>query len=73
MTIPTNNNKNSQEGSSILPGWVTAGLLVFFVLTAVFASYMIFVTAKQWGTNRTDKETNITTSFLENSIQTDDE
>ena len=51
--MPTSNdNKTSTPESTVLPAWATAGLLIFFVVAAAFASYMVYVTAKQWSTNR---------------------
>ena len=51
--MPTSNdNKTSTPESTALPAWATAGLLIFFVVAAAFASYMVYVTAKQWSTNR---------------------
>ena len=47
-----NDNKTSLPESTVLPAWATAGLLIFFVVAAAFASYMVYVTAKQWATNR---------------------
>ena len=50
--MPTSNdNKTSTPESTVLPAWATAGLLIFFVVAAAFASYMVYVTAKQWSTN----------------------
>ena len=51
--MPTSNdNKTSTPESTALPAWATTGLLIFFVVAAAFASYMVYVTAKQWSTNR---------------------
>jgi LCP family protein required for cell wall assembly len=51
--MPTSNdNKTSTPESTGLPAWATAGLLIFFIVAAAFASYMVYVTAKQWSTNR---------------------
>ena len=51
--MPTSNdNKTSTPESTVLPAWATAGLLIFFIVAAAFASYMVYVTAKQWSTNR---------------------
>ena len=48
----SNDNKTSTPESTVLPAWATAGLLIFFIVAAAFASYMVYVTAKQWSTNR---------------------
>ncbi len=51
--MPTSNdNKTSTHETTVLPAWATAGLLIFFIVAAAFASYMVYVTAKQWATNR---------------------
>ena len=51
--MPTSNdNKPSTRETTVLPAWATTGLLIFFVVAAAFASYMVYVTAKQWATNR---------------------
>ena len=54
-----NDNKTSLPESTVLPAWATAGLLIFFVVAAAFASYMVYVTAKQWATNRSSNTTPI--------------
>ncbi|HCU80679.1 MAG: hypothetical protein CL789_02970 [Chloroflexi bacterium] len=62
------NNKPSSTQSNVLPAWATAGLLIFFVVAAAFASYMVYVTAKQWATNRDSSTT--TTRTIDNNIDT---
>ena len=64
----TPNNKPPNNQSNLLPAWGTAGLLIFFVVAAAFASYMVYVTAKQWATNR-DSSTTITRT-IDNNIDT---
>ena len=64
----TPNNKPPKNQSNVLPAWGTAGLLIFFVVAAAFASYMVYVTAKQWATNR-DSSTTITRT-IDNNIDT---
>ena len=67
MPIP-NDNITSVPESTVRPSWATAGLLIFFVVAAAFASYMVYVTAKQWATNRGSNT--ITTSMIDNQIDT---
>ena len=64
----TPNNKPPKNQSNVLPAWGSAGLLIFFVVAAAFASYMVYVTAKQWATNR-DSSTTITRT-IDNNIDT---
>ncbi len=64
----TPNNKPPKNQSNVLPAWGTAGLLIFFVVAAAFASYMVYVTAKQWATNR-DSSTTITRT-IDNNLDT---
>ena len=64
----TPNNKPPKNQSNVLPAWGTAGLLIFFVVAAAFASYMVYVTAKQWATNQ-DSSTTITRT-IDNNIDT---
>ena len=66
MTKP--NNKPASTQSNVLPAWATAGLLIFFVVAAAFASYMVYVTAKQWATNRDSSPTISRT--IDNNIDT---
>ena len=64
----TPNNKPPNNQSNLLPAWGTAGLLIFFVVAAAFASYMVYVTAKQWATNSASSTTNSRT--IDNNIDT---
>ena len=61
-------NKPVSTQSNVLPAWATAGLLIFFIVAAAFASYMVYVTAKQWATNR-DTSTTISRT-IDNNIDT---
>ena len=61
-------NKPVSTQSNVLPAWATAGLLIFFIVAAAFASYMVYVTAKQWATNR--DSSNTTSRAIENNIET---
>ena len=65
-----NDNKTSIPESTVLPAWATAGLLIFFVVAAAFASYMVYVTAKQWATNRSINTT--TTRMINGQVDTSD-
>ena len=64
----TPNNKPPKNQSNVLPAWGTAGLLIFFVVAAAFASYMVYVTAKQLAT-KLDSSTTITRT-IDNNIDT---
>jgi len=63
--MPTSNdNKTSTPESTVLPAWATAGLLIFFIVAAAFASYMVYVTAKQWSTNRSSTTSRTTNNEI---------
>jgi LCP family protein required for cell wall assembly len=63
--MPTSNdNKPSTRETTALPAWATTGLLIFFVVAAAFASYMVYVTAKQWSTNRSSTTSRTTNNEI---------